>query len=122
MIPVSPGREGQFLFFVLLQYIVGVVGILLLWWRDPRIDYLEAAKLLAPLVIVAAAHSVIIVEGVPMLAERFLKRKFNEGKAEGKANQNRVWEAWLKRKEEADANKTPFDEPMPSMSTPHIQG
>ncbi len=120
MIPVSAGREGQFLSVVLLQYIVGVVGILLLWWRDPRIDYLEAAKLLAPLVIVAAAHSVIIVEGVPMLAERFLKRKFNEGKAEGKANQNRVWEGWLKRKEEAEANGTPFDEPMPSMSTPHI--
>ena len=53
-----------------------------------------------------------------MLAERFLKRKYNEGKAvgvaEGAANQNRAWEEWLKRKKEAEGNGEPFDEPMPS--------
>ena len=56
-----------------------------------------------------------------MLAERFLKRKYNEGKAvgvaEGAANQNRAWEEWLKRKKEAEGNGEPFDEPMPSMAT-----
>ena len=87
MIPVSAGREGQFLSVFLLQYIVGITGISLLWWRDPSINYLEAAKLLTPLIILATAHSVIIVEGIPMLAERFLKRKYNEGKAVGAANQ-----------------------------------
>ena len=125
MIPVSAGREGQFLFVFLLQYIVGITVISLLWWRDPSIDYLEAAKLLTPLIILATAHSVIIVEGIPMLAERFLKRKYNEGKAvgvaEGKAvgvaNQNRAWEEWLKRKKEVEGNGELFDEPMPSMAT-----
>ena len=60
-----------------------------------------------------------------MLAERFLKRKYNEGKAvgvaEGKAvgaaNQNRAWEEWLKRKKEVEGNGELFDEPMPSMAT-----
>ena len=52
-----------------------------------------------------------------MLAERFLKRKYNEGKAVGVANQNRAWEEWLKRKKEAEDNDELFDEPMPSMAT-----
>ena len=117
MIPVSAGREGQFLSVFLLQYIVGITVISLLWWRDPSIDYLEAAKLLTPLIILATAHSVIIVEGIPMLAERFLKRKYNEGKAVGVANQNRAWEEWLKRKKEVEGNGKLFDEPMPSMAT-----
>ena len=117
MIPVSPGREGRFLSVFLLQYIVGITGISLLWWRGPSIDYLEAAKLLTPLIILATAHSVIIVEGIPMLAERFLKRQYNEGKAVGVANQNRAWEEWLKRKKEAEGNGELFDEPMPSMAT-----
>ena len=53
-----------------------------------------------------------------MLAERFLKRRYNEGKARrmGAANQNRAWEEWLKRKKEAEGNGEPFDEPMPSMA------
>ena len=116
MIPVSAGREGQFLSVFLLQYIVGITGISLLWWRDPSIDYLEAAKLLTLLIILATAHSVIIVEGLPMLAERFLKRRYNEGKAMGAAKQNRAWEEWLKRKKEAEGNGEPIP-PMPSMAT-----
>ena len=117
MIPVSAGREGQFLSVFLLQYIVGITVISLLWWRDPSIDYLEAAKLLTPLIILATAHSVIIVEGIPMLAERFLKRRYNQGIAVGAANQNRAWEEWLKRKKEVEGNGELFDEPMPSMAT-----
>ena len=112
MIPVSAGREGLFLFLFLVQYVGGVLSIGYLVRSNPDIDYLEGAKLLAPLIIVAAAHSVMIVEGIPMLAERFLKRKYNEGKAEA----NRAWEEWLKRKEEAEEKGEVFDEPPPSIS------
>ena len=48
-----------------------------------------------------------------MFLERYLRRKHEEGIAEGKAAQDKLWEAWLKRKEEADANKTPFNESSP---------
>ncbi len=54
----------------------------------------------------------------PMLKKKFIDQGRKEGLAEGeergqKAERQR-WEAWLKRRDEAEANNQPFDEPPPS--------
>ena len=38
----------------------------------------------------------------------------NEGRAEARAENNREWLEWLRRKEEAEAKGEPFDEPSPA--------
>ena len=57
-----------------------------------------------------------------MLAERYEKRRFQEGRAEGRtegrseghAEKNAEWEGWLKRKADADARGEDFSEPTPA--------
>ena len=112
MIPISPGREGKFLLTFLAHYTIGLVGIGIFWRLQESVDVLEAVKLIGPLIILATAHSILIVEGWPMLAERFLKHRYRAGEAD---NQKR-WEAWLRRKQEAEGKKEPFDEPQPSIA------
>ena len=63
-----------------------------------------------------------MVEGWTMLAERYEKRRFQEGRAEGRtegrtegrAEKNAEWEGWLKRKAEAEAKGEDFSEPTPA--------
>ena len=44
-----------------------------------------------------------------------LKRKLIEqGLEQGRQERDAAWEAWLKRRDEAQANNEPFDEPPPS--------
>ena len=49
-----------------------------------------------------------------MLSERYLKRRYEEGMAEGEARVSKVWEAWLKRRTEAEEAGEEFREPPPS--------
>ena len=44
-----------------------------------------------------------------MLAERYLRRRFEIGKEE----ERNQWRAWNKRRLEAEAEGKPFDEPPP---------
>ena len=62
-----------------------------------------------------------------MFAERYLERRFQEGVAVGeekalakgmKVGEKRVqkrWEAWNRRRVEAEARNEPFNEPPPSL-------
>ena len=77
-------------------------------------------------VVVSAAMTYIMVEGWTMLAERYQKRRFQEGRTEGRAEgrtegrtegraeKNAEWEGWLKRKADADARGEDFSEPTPA--------
>ena len=49
-----------------------------------------------------------------MLAERYEKRRFREGRVEGRAEKDVEWEGWLKRKAEAEAKGEDFSEPTPA--------
>ena len=53
-----------------------------------------------------------------MLAERYEKRRFQEGRAEGRSEGRSEghadWEGWLKRKAEAEARGEDFSEPTPA--------
>ena len=52
-------------------------------------------------VVVSAALTYVMVEGWTMLAERYQKRRFQEGRVEGRVEKDAEWEGWLKRKPES---------------------
>ena len=118
---VTKGRELWFLGLFLVQYLGGLA---LLYWQGLRTDeltLLEAAALATALIIMSTAHAVVIVEGIAMLAESFLKRRYEAGLQEGREegiqvgrreNQQR-WEEWNRRRLEAEARGERFEEPPP---------
>ena len=129
---VAKGRELWFLSLFLVQY---VGGLALLYWRGLRTDeltLLEAAALATALIIMSTAHAVVIVEGIAMLAESFLRRRYEaglqkgreEGRAEGREaglqagreesqEMLRRWEEWNRRRMAAEARGERFEEPPP---------
>ena len=50
----------------------------------------------------------------PMLKKWIEERAREEGRQEGEERANQRWETWLQRRNEAEANNLPFDEPPPS--------
>ena len=83
---------------------------------------------MASIGFVSAVNTVVLVEGVDMLAEKYLKRRLREGieigraegkaegKAEGRAETNQEWEAWNQRRLEAEKEGRPFTEPTPTQN------
>ena len=53
-----------------------------------------------------------------MLYERYAKRRFQEGKEEGREvernERDKEWLSWMQRREEALASGEPFNEPSPA--------
>ena len=49
-----------------------------------------------------------------LLIPAAVKKLKEEGRREARQEVNAEWEAWLKRRDEAQANGQPFDEPTPS--------
>ena len=123
MIPVSRGREGVFLLVFTVQYVGGLLALGLLGWLYSGVSYIESVRLITVLVIVATTNSILLVEGIPMVAERYLERRFQEGKAEGEETGQAIgekkahkrWEAWNRRRLEAEARNETFTEPPPSL-------
>ncbi len=64
---------------------------------------------MGPLVISIAASTAIIVEGSAMLAEKYLKRRYTEGRDE----ERKAWEGWNERRKDAERKQIPFNEPLP---------
>ena len=50
-----------------------------------------------------------------MLAEQFNKKRYAAGQAEGRAEQQKEWEAWNARRQEAEARGQAFTEPPPTL-------
>ena len=50
----------------------------------------------------------------PIIKKRMEEKARQEGRQEERRENNAEWEAWLKRRDEAQANGQPFDEPSPS--------
>ena len=61
-------------------------------------------------VLVVGVWTFTVMEGTMILAERYSKRQFQAGKAEGMAE----WAGWFRRRMQAEAEGRPFDEPPPS--------
>ena len=81
---VEKGRELWFLGVFLVQYLGGLALIYWLGLRTGLLTFPEAAALATALIIMSTAHAVVIVEGVAMLAESFLKRRYEAGLQEGR--------------------------------------
>ena len=59
-------------------------------------------------------QTAVFIEGLEMLSERYLKRRYEEGMAEGQAKERKAWEEWLKRRITAEEAAEEFNEPPPS--------
>ncbi len=116
MIPVSPGREGWFLVLFTAQYLGGLGALGVSSWLG-ELSALDAVRLVAPLIIIAASNSILLVEGIPMVAEQFLKRREAQGEARGeergRRETQRRWEDWNLRRLEAEKKGAEFSEPPP---------
>jgi hypothetical protein len=75
----------------------------------------------APLVVVSVTLMILVVEGGTMVADAFRKqlrerareRGREEGREEGLAEERARWQDWLGRKQAAELENRPFDEPPP---------
>ena len=69
-------------------------------------------------VILTEAYFVVIFGGIVERYQQRLRQREAEGvakgEAEGEARANERWEAWNRRRLEAEGNGQPFDEPPPS--------
>ena len=126
---VEKGRELWFLGLFLSQYLGGLALIYWLGLRTEELNMLGAGALATALIIMSTAHAVVIVEGVAMLAESFLKRRYEaglqEGRAEGRGEgldeglragrreTQQRWEEWNRRRMQAEARGERFEEPPP---------
>ena len=131
---VEKGRELWFLGLFLSQYLGGLALIYWLGLRTEELKLLEAGALVTALIIMSTAHAVVIVEGIAMLAESFLKRRYEaglqdgreEGRAEGRDEgreagrdegqsvANAEWDAWLERRTRTGAFVPDDNDPPPS--------
>ena len=112
MPPVDKHREGIYLILFTVQFTGWLVVAIL---RDP--DPIAVLEVMSPAVLVSTATTFVIVQGLIMLAERYLKRRYAEGKAEGKAEAYEEIRDWLKRKEAAETRGEEFTEPPPYEKT-----
>ena len=129
---VEKGRELWFLGLFLVQYVGGLALIYWLGLRTEELTLPEAGALATALIIMSTAHAVALVEGIAMLAESFLKRRYEaglqdgraegreagreEGREEGRAEGREMlqrWQEWNRRRMAAESRGEEFEEPPP---------
>ena len=77
---------------------------------DTALAALKEASGLIPWLIVFTFY---LVEGISMLAERYLKSRYAKGKEQGQEEERQRWLAWNQRREEALREGRDFTEPPP---------
>lgn len=117
---IAREREGQFLLLFVLFFSLSLG--LVVWYEvrhetgDDGWDTAIAIGMgMSYCVVISTALAYVIVEGAAMLAEQFNKKRYAAGKAEGEAARQEEWEAWNRRRLEAEANGQPFNEPPPAL-------
>ncbi len=115
---VGKGREGWFFLLFTLQFCV-YTGLAASHAHSVGgggwlATFVGVLALMPGIIGLSSVSSIVFLEGIAMLSERYLKRRYEEGKAEGEARMSKAWEAWLKRRMEAEEAGEDFDEPPPS--------
>ena len=142
---VRPTLAGWYLFLASVQFLAALVLVV---WQESRTfaedgilqTILDMGQSLSPLVIIALVDSLLIVEGTAMLAERYLRERYNkgrevgreegkeegreegreegkeEGMEKGREEADKAWSEWNRRREEAEKEGRAFDEPPPVSS------
>lgn len=113
-------------YYILFSLQITVVICLICWQEifhntddTPTETLIAIGQGTAPLVITIAAETLVILltlEGTVMLAERYLKRRYEAGREEVIRRQKRYnarLKAWDARRLKSIAEGEPFDEPMP---------
>ena len=112
--------------YIILFLILSLTGLGFVGWDEIRRvttdSFVETVRAtlngMQAVVVVSGALTYVTIEGSRMLAERYEKRRFQEGRAEGRteghSEKNAEWEGWLKRKADADARGEDFSEPTPA--------
>ena len=120
MLEVGKTREGRFLIVFLLQFLT--FSAFLAYHEvtaiptDAITTMLAILMGMAPLGFVSAVNTVVAVEGGEMLAERYLRRRYEAGLKAGEAQAWEAWEAWNQRRIDAEKADQPFNEPPPELS------
>ena len=76
-----------------------------------------AASAVAIIVEVGGRLMLLIPAAVKKILEQGREQGREEGREEGRMAERAAWEAWLLRRDDAEANRVPFDEPPPSQSS-----
>ena len=108
--------EGWFLLLFSVQFVLGLVLVVDYVGPDSRIwpdRIVEVLKLMPYVIVVGATTTTMAVEVVFMLAERYLRRRFQEGKEEGIRMLSEKVRAWNERRLEAERRGEEFNEPPP---------
>ena len=116
--------EGWFLLFFSIQFVIGLVLVVDYVGPDSRIwpdRIVEVLKLMPYVIVVGATTTTMAVEVVFMLAERYLRRRFQEGKEEGleegkqegRREMSEKVRAWNERRLEAERLGKKFNEAPP---------
>ena len=108
--------------YIILFLILSLTGLGFVGWDEVRRvttdSFVETVRAtlngMQAVVVVSGALTYVTIEGWRMLAERYEKRRFREGRVEGRAEKDVEWEGWLKRKAEAEAKGEDFSEPTPA--------
>ena len=113
-------------YYILFSLQITVVICLISWQEifhntddTPTETLIAIGQGTAPLVITIAAETLVILltlEGTVMLAERYLKRRYEAGREEERKRHKRHnarLKAWDARRLKSIAEGEPFDEPMP---------
>ena len=80
-------------------------------WPDRIVDVI---KLMPYVVVVAATIASMEVEAVYMLAERYLRKKYQEGRQDERKELTQKIRAWNERRLKAQSRGEKFDEPPPT--------
>ena len=108
--------------YIILFLILSLVGLGLVGYDEIRRvtadGFVESVRGILngmqAVVVVSGVLTYVTIEGWRMLAERYEKRRFQEGRAEGRVESNEEWESWLRHKAEAEARGEDFKEPTPA--------
>ena len=108
--------------YIILFLILSLVGLGLVGYDEIRRvtadGFVESVRGILngmqAVVVVSGALTYVTIEGWRMLAERYEKRRFQEGRAEGRVESNEEWESWLRRKAEAEARGEDFSDLTPA--------
>ena len=125
---MKPDKTLEGLYIALLAAALSI-GLAIVAWYEIRHNTTDGA-LETMFAIVQRMQGVIVfstvtiyvsVQGGQMLAERYLRRRFYEGREEGlkegRAERDAAWSAWYERMLDAQSRGEPFDEPPPGTAS-----
>ena len=128
MLGVNETRAGLGLALFAVASLIGLFGVTWLEVRHNTTDgVLETTvaiiHTMQSVVVVAAAWVYLTVEGSAMIAEKYLKKRYQDGRQEGRQEglqegrhqAQAAWTAWYERWQAAKRRGEDFDEPPPFM-------